>query len=608
MDIKQFLIQHGEKFILGILVLLLALRLSATRVSTEGLPNLRPMIADLERNIANQADRQPDPKEIRDQEELVGRNWLDYVKTKIKYPLGDPAETFELPEDDWITGPRPKVPPPGKIEMHKPGELVAKGERGAVMLNWQGASGWQLHRGVPELGSSLDEASDRPAAATTGRRRDANAPYALYQASSAGVLRIVGFNIHRAPPGTEKRETKKWEKVNEKLLDSMDVLSGGAAARTSEAGRDARARPDGRDVPAGPDRDGWDERGMPAGPDMPSRTRTAAPTGRRTDQGPQAVTFSFLDRNVVPENKYVYYVEALAEVLRAQEVRRPEEYTQEQLNSRPKVGAVLTTDTDVIPEPVEVLSDTLIACMGGFRTRASIRVYKWVLDDEGRTSFATDRFLVRPGQEIGGAKTVTVTIPQAAARGREPAGGDPMDRPMDEMGPDAGMPPRDDMIRGGQRGRMPDDRERPGARRAAARRPTRRPDAGRARGRGGMGAGAATIKKEVDFSTGNILLDIVTESVEVELPERRDGDRTPRVPSRQQYKIIVVDRHNRLHEYWKMTQSEAEAFVREQTAGGEEPWDDPMGRDRRPGAPDMMRPGRTSRGRESRAPRDEPRR
>jgi len=65
------------------------------------------------------------------------------------------------------------------------------------------------------------------------------------------------------------------------------------------------------------------------------------------------------------------------------------------------------------------------------------------------------------------------------------------------------------------------------------------------------------IAKEVDFSTGIILLDIVPSSTEIKVAEQ--GEETvPRSFARRHYKIVVVDRLKRLKEHYKMGRTEAE--------------------------------------------------
>ena len=67
------------------------------------------------------------------------------------------------------------------------------------------------------------------------------------------------------------------------------------------------------------------------------------------------------------------------------------------------------------------------------------------------------------------------------------------------------------------------------------------------------------ITKDVDFSTGMILLDIVPSSTEIKVAER-EGGTVPRSFARWQYKIVVVDRLKRLKEHYKMGRSEAETM------------------------------------------------
>ena len=89
-------------------------------------------------------------------------------------------------------------------------------------------------------------------------------------------------------------------------------------------------------------------------------------------------------------------------------------------------------------------------------------------------------------------------------------------------------------------------------------------------GRGGAGGRAQQLldeEKDVDFATGGILLDIVMEATEVSLPEREEAELTTRSPGRRQYKIVVVDRHNLLHDYWKMSAAEVAGQVSEFTGG-----------------------------------------
>ena len=600
MKLKEFLIRHGEKIALIVVIFLLVVLFFVRRVKVGPIPDLAEMANEIEERIKKAEDDPPDHREVAKVEELANRSWLELVKLKMKHPVDDtPAEDLGLPETDWTPRPRPKAARPGIIRMRAPVELAAEGKPGAVMLKWRGPSEWSFRTDLSDLGI-------RPQDQDPGKPIEP----ALYQITSAGVVKIEGFILSRAAPGSDN-----WTDVSDELLPVLDLVPK-AMVTSPEGGMGPGMGPyDGRPggggyppeaggvgggyvdpvtgVMRGPARPGGPletgtAAGMP-GPDYGMVGPGARAGGRQGQQTLPQVEFRCLDRNVTPGNKYVYRAKVLGEVIKAAELPKSEDPDSQENKNRLKVGDPAQAMSEGLKEPVEVLADTMLACMGGRESRATIVVYKCLVDDDGNTQFARERFTVRIGQQIGHVMKTTVRSQESLDQGRDRRG--PLD--MDAAGPmddpemmrgarGRGTGPMDDpaMMRGarggGTGGPMDDD---PAMRAMAASRGGERGPMDDPAMRGmppdfrGVEDGPGRLRqsleeeKEVDFATGSILLDIVMEATEVALPEREGAERTTRSPGRRQYKIVVVDRHNLLHDYWKITASEFERQVRE-FAGG----------------------------------------
>lgn len=597
--LKVFLIEHGEKIALVVIILLLIVLFFVRRVKVGPIPDLAKMATEVENRI-EEADKQAaDPREVAKAWESASRDWLGTVKEKVKHPVDDtPAEEFELSANDWAVRARPKAARPGEIEMLAPIELAAEGKRGAVMLKWRGPKEWSFRVDLSDLGIPL-------------QNPDPSEPIeaALYQITNAGVVRIEGFVLSRAASGSDD-----WRQVNDELLKVLDLVPESKMAIGLPGGEMGPGMVPGSGFPGGgraPDGRGGaggfvdpgagvtrgpaaarDPRGMAgpavgmAGPEFGPPGAGMMPGGRPGEKELPQVEFQFLDRNVTPENKYVYRVKVVGEVIKAGELPKSEDPNSEQHRNRLKVGDPADREGDPLKEPVEVLSDTMIACMGGRENWATIVVYKWLVEDDGSTQFANERFNVRTGQQIGHVTKTMVHSQQAFEEERDfrgppgmdigPLGGregmrgagregmGPMDDPARRAAEASRMRPADDpALRAARAGGFP-----PGGDPDAMMMMEMPPGVG---GPGGMpgrlGQAPEATKKEVDFATGSILLDIVMEATEVNLPKREGTERTTRSPGRRQYKIVVVDRRNLLHDYWKMSAAEVDGQVREFTGG-----------------------------------------
>ncbi|MFH0963500.1 MAG: hypothetical protein V2A58_05760 [Planctomycetota bacterium] len=588
MDVKTLLIRHGEKFGLAVLALFLLWRLLAGGVPVPELPDLDAMINQVRQKIETTAKEDPPPGIFTPYKEMVERDWLSDVQQAWEHPLGKPALDWKFSEDSWITEPRPKGIKPDELRFLAPLGLTADGLPGAVMLRWAGPKDWSM-KGESEM-AALGVGGEGARAAAGAPRAGAQEAQKLYQVTSAGVVKIQGFNLYRS-----LADSDDFQKVNGELLDPVALVP--KSAMPTERGG-MTGLPPGLGV--GMERPGAPPVGEYAVPSraprmdeayMPTET-VGAPRPGESSVRALAVAFEYLDRGVYPEYKYVYRLEAVGEVLQVVQPKNPEDFSAEEFANRPKVGDVLKKETAALEQAVEVKSDVLIACMGGTPDEGSIIVYKWTVNERGDIEEATDQFSVRAGQEIGYRKTVSVKVPKLY----DMRGG-PEERMMPGYltGPgspgDMRRPGEEDMYdprrtaAGGaaptarrsleDRGGAPRDVRAPGEGRGMrggaaspggdSRRTTRSPSRGAARPDAELGAGQFdTVTKEMDFSTGMILLDIVPLATEIEVPTRK-GETTTVMRSfaRRAYKIVVVDRLQRLKEYYKMTRDEAEAMRRD---------------------------------------------
>jgi len=643
---KEYLIRHGEKIAVAVICLLLVVLFFARLVPLGEIPNLAEMASKNEERIRAADDDPPDRRAIAEAMELANKDWLGLVKNKTKNPVDDiPAPEHAQSEGDWTPRARPKAAKPGMIKMRAPVELAAEGKRGAVMLTWRGPKEWSFRTDLSDLGIRPEDPDPTEVIEP-----------ALYQITNSGVVKVEGFLLSRAAVGSDT-----WTQVSDEVLPVLELVpqanvvvmwpegmmgpgmgpmdrgpmdrgpmdrgpggmgpyerrpGGGGVALESPGGATidpatgvSRA-PGGAMGPMGP----YGMDGGPMGADFGMRGPGMMPGGRRGEGALPQVEFRYLDRKVTPESKYIYKVKVVGEVIKAAELSASEDPNSEENRGRLKVGDVAEKEGEPLEEPVEVLADTLIACMGGRPSSSTIMVYKWLVDDEGNTQFASERFTVRTGQQIGHV-VKTLVRSQRAFEEAEGRGMGPMDDPRMMRGPMdggamvPGMGPMDDpSVRGtrasrGGRGRRAMDDPRmmrgpmdggamvpgmgpmddPSIRAAAA----AIPGGGRGmgpmddptmmmrgmpgiEGRGGIAGRPQRLldeEKDVDFATGSILLDIVMEATEVSLPEREEAELTTRSPGRRQYKIVVVDRHNLLHDYWKTSAAEVQGEVSKFTGG-----------------------------------------